>query len=313
MSSLDELERAVLEGAREQLRPSNAARSSALASLRAQIALPNPDVPEIDVPDATNLAGSGGTAGSLAPALRASGLKMLAVGALVGGAVGFASGYSVSTSSHGPEHSASSIPAPPETPEPNEPPPALEGAPQRLLAPAELPPPIEAPPGTTIPTEDSVSRTESEPTARPSPEAARPQATSVGSSEGDTTPSRASESGASLALHEELSYLRRAQAALNAGNATLAWGLMRSLDERRPDGALLLERRVTQVLSLCALGRSDEARAIARQIESSHSASLYIPRLRGSCALPEEAASTNSNKRKPVPSDTKERTSTGDD
>lgn len=87
-------------------------------------------------------------------------------------------------------------------------------------------------------------------------------------------------------FYEELAYLRRAQAALKAGNGALALGLMQSLDELVPKGALLSERAVTRVLALCQLGRSDEATSIAHRLLADPQASVYAERLAASCAQP---------------------------
>ncbi len=95
-------------------------------------------------------------------------------------------------------------------------------------------------------------------------------------------------SEASLTFYEELSYLRRAQSALRDGKPTLSLGLMQGLDEIKKDGALLSERRMTKVLALCALGRDDEARSIARILAETGSVDVYKKRLQSSCAGPIE-------------------------
>lgn len=89
-------------------------------------------------------------------------------------------------------------------------------------------------------------------------------------------------------FYEELSYLRRAQAALRGGNPTLALGIMTSLDEMQKVGALGLERRVTKALALCDLGRSAEAKAMSAPIFKEQTHSVYTKRLKESCvgALP---------------------------
>jgi hypothetical protein len=86
------------------------------------------------------------------------------------------------------------------------------------------------------------------------------------------------------ALYDELSHVRRAQMALKQGNASLALGLMLSLDEAQPGGALLAERSVTKVLALCQLGRESEATKLAREVLSEGDASVYRRRLSASCA-----------------------------
>jgi len=85
-------------------------------------------------------------------------------------------------------------------------------------------------------------------------------------------------------FYEELVYLKRAQAALKSGDAALALGLMKSLDDQQPGGALLAERRVTKVLALCQLGNESGATKVAREIAAHGSASVYAERLEHSCA-----------------------------
>lgn len=98
-------------------------------------------------------------------------------------------------------------------------------------------------------------------------------------------PPSASSAPAKATFYEELSYVRRAQSALRQGNATLALGLMQSLDEIQPSGALMAERRMTRVLALCQLDRTAEATEIARDMLSSDgTAEVYRRRLAGSCA-----------------------------
>lgn len=94
-------------------------------------------------------------------------------------------------------------------------------------------------------------------------------------------------------FYEELSYLRRAQAALRGGNPSLALGIMTALDEIQKVGALDVERRVTRALALCALSRPSEAKAVSAPIFEKQSQSVYAKRLQESCvgaltASPEE-------------------------
>lgn len=87
-----------------------------------------------------------------------------------------------------------------------------------------------------------------------------------------------------MSFYEELTYLRRAQAALRRKEPALALGLMQSLDELSSAGALLSERAMTKVLSLCLLEREEEALEVARGLTSSDGAALYRERLGSSCA-----------------------------
>jgi hypothetical protein len=92
-------------------------------------------------------------------------------------------------------------------------------------------------------------------------------------------------------FYEELSYLRRAQAALRGGKPALALGIMTSLDEMQRVGALDLERRVTKALALCDLGRAAEAKAVSAPIFKQQAHSVYVKRLKESCvgALPADS------------------------
>jgi hypothetical protein len=85
----------------------------------------------------------------------------------------------------------------------------------------------------------------------------------------------------SLAI--ELAMLQRARRALNADNGRLALGLVQELDERFPRGVLLEERSATRILSLCMLGRTEEARGFGRRFQERYPGSVYAERVRGSC------------------------------
>jgi len=85
----------------------------------------------------------------------------------------------------------------------------------------------------------------------------------------------------SLAI--ELAMLQRARRALNADNGRLALGLVQELDERFPKGVLLEERSATRILSLCMLGRTEEARGFGRRFQERYPGSVYAERVRGSC------------------------------
>lgn len=90
--------------------------------------------------------------------------------------------------------------------------------------------------------------------------------------------------GPPMSFYEELTYLRRAQAALRRGESALALGLMQSLDRLKVGGALLSERGMTKVLALCLLERTEEAVRVGRELAASSDASLYRERLAKSCA-----------------------------
>jgi hypothetical protein len=90
------------------------------------------------------------------------------------------------------------------------------------------------------------------------------------------------ESGSTLA--QELALLQRARRALNRNEALLALGIVQSLDERFPDGVLMEERAATRILSLCQLDRTEEARERGQRFLLDHARSVYAERVRRSCA-----------------------------
>lgn len=96
--------------------------------------------------------------------------------------------------------------------------------------------------------------------------------------------SPASSKSSEVSFYEELSYVRRAQAALRDGQSALALGLMENLDSLPTKGALWAERSVTKVLALCQLGRADEAKTIAGRVAQADTGKVYRKRLQASCA-----------------------------
>jgi len=100
----------------------------------------------------------------------------------------------------------------------------------------------------------------------------------------------------SLDFDQELAQLRRAQAALRDGQARLALALIERLDAVGGTGALLAERGITRVLSLCALGREQEALRAAGALLERADGAVYRSRLATSCAreLIEETAGDES-------------------
>jgi hypothetical protein len=107
------------------------------------------------------------------------------------------------------------------------------------------------------------------------------------------SPARASDSGtlrravardSGSTLAQELSLLQRARRALNRNDARLALGIVKSLDERFPNGVLMEERSATRILSLCQLERTEEARDQGHRFLAAHPRSVYADRVRDSCA-----------------------------
>lgn len=86
-------------------------------------------------------------------------------------------------------------------------------------------------------------------------------------------------------LAEETRVLEAAQRELASGRPRSALSLLDEHAKRFPSGALGEERTAARVLSLCALGRTEEARRTATAFLEGSPRSPLIPRLRGSCAL----------------------------
>lgn len=84
-------------------------------------------------------------------------------------------------------------------------------------------------------------------------------------------------------VYEELGAVRRAQAALGAGQPEQALELMERLGQASAGGSLLVERELTRLLALCALGRRAEAQAAAARVEQLPGGAAYRTRIAGSC------------------------------
>jgi hypothetical protein len=85
-------------------------------------------------------------------------------------------------------------------------------------------------------------------------------------------------------LAREIALLRAARAALEAGRADEALSMVRRHAQLWPTGVLVEERLATQVLALCALGRTAEARATAQQLAALAPSSPHLARVGASCA-----------------------------
>jgi hypothetical protein len=146
-----------------------------------------------------------------------------------------------------------------------------------------------------LPGEDlsaQVEVTESERGPRgPSSSAGVPLVASSASVEKPPPGTASPEAPAPLSFYEELTYLRRAQAALRKKEPALAFGLMQSLDGLNTAGALLSERAMTKVLALCLLDRVQEATEVARQLATAEGGGLYVDRISHSCAAATVSAS----------------------
>jgi hypothetical protein len=85
-------------------------------------------------------------------------------------------------------------------------------------------------------------------------------------------------------LSRELTVLKEAQRELADGNATASLALLDRHARTFPNGTLGAERTAARAFALCALGRVEEARALAREFLRTAPSSPLVPRLRTSCA-----------------------------
>jgi hypothetical protein len=81
----------------------------------------------------------------------------------------------------------------------------------------------------------------------------------------------------------ETRLLRRADEALRSGRPALALELLDEHARTFPHGVLSEERSAERVTTLCALGRTDEARAEARRFLATTPDSPLASQIRGSC------------------------------
>lgn len=246
----------VLERARKGLGPSAAQREATLGRLGAVLALAPAPVPpsSSSSAQAPHAATFGGTKTAAGFSLRA-----LVTGVVSGVLVGFGTGHFVSR--HQAEQAAPQISS------------ALAATVIR-----EAPPPPDA--GVLRPALVT-SGSGALPLARAS--AAVP-ASSPGSPRDRIRREPIRQATAESANYDELSYVQRAQTALRNRDAALALGLMRTLDERQPQGALAAERTVLSVLALCQLGRLEEARSLdAAALKNGNVPDVYRRRLDSSC------------------------------
>jgi len=278
-----EPETLVLARAKRGLRPSASQRRQTLTRLNlafeslpaaalGELLAPQPSMPREPLAQSPSLAGTAPAAAS-----RFSRQAMV-LGVLTGALVGFGAGVmatSVDVSPGAPAPSSSHA-----APSVEHAPPAIDEAPRAELAAR----PERRAPAARTPVVQRKSVGTAAPPARPPLE---PHANSA---------------PAEATFYEELSYVRRAQSALQQGNAILALGLMRSLDEMQPSGALMAERNMTRVLALCQLDRTAEAVAVARgMLSGDRAADVYRRRLAGSCAGPSlEQSLTHSDEQESV-------------
>jgi hypothetical protein len=91
---------------------------------------------------------------------------------------------------------------------------------------------------------------------------------------------------AASTLIEEAALLQRAERALTGHEPHAALAALDEHERRFPAGVLREERQAARVLTLCELGRTAEARALARAFVAKSSGSVLVPRLEHSCAAP---------------------------
>lgn len=260
MIDLEQLEQSLLEGARRDLAPAASDR------LRVQSALLRGEAWwQSAAPPTTVLR-------KLTRSFRGGMVIGLALGAVAGGVVGGVIAQGVSRS-----HAHLDAAAPQRTPSISHSEPVRGTLPSEAVA-------------RGVPNATGVGEVEADtPVEPPGPPAGTVEAPHLaGHAALGSASRRASGAGAAHAqrssLAEELSLLSRARRALNRSDASLALGIVASLDERFPNGVLMEERTATRILCLCELGRRDEAQAYAQQFLAQHPASVYAGRVRASCA-----------------------------
>ncbi len=257
--NIDEFERSILERARSERVLPTARREAQWAAIESRRLAG--DLPTLDQsPGGEELADY--VAGS--PPLGPSGLgawKMLAIGLLVGGTGGYVLGAHLgrgpTTGGTGPTRAQAVL---------------VEAAPAKVAV---------------GPATQELTRLTKTHTARETKQRTSPTKDDAALRPGGSKPKavRADDTPTEVSLYEELSYLKRAQDALGAGSPELAYGLMKTLEESHPSGALLVERRVTEILALCGLQRRDEAARLARGLLKTPGSAPYKQRLEGSCAV----------------------------
>ena len=86
-------------------------------------------------------------------------------------------------------------------------------------------------------------------------------------------------------IRQEVTLLSKAQAALSRGRPQEALEALAEHAQRFPRGVLSEERAATRVRTLCALGRTREAAAELKRIETLNPTSAYLAPARESCAF----------------------------
>jgi hypothetical protein len=170
----------------------------------------------------------------------------------------------------------------------------VSSSPQKQSAPAAAPAPAVSAPADIAEEqprqEDPPPPVAPEITAQPAPEekpkaphslpppGARPSAAA------SAAPRPAEEKPPEDPLVAETRALREAHGALNGGDPSRALALLDEQSTTYTDGKLREERAAARILSLCKLGRVDEARAEAARFLQENPRSPLAARVRGACA-----------------------------
>jgi len=119
--------------------------------------------------------------------------------------------------------------------------------------------------------------------ARRAPRASpAPPATVSPAGEPEAAEPEAAPSASSLAA--EVALLRRAQAAINQGDADAALRILAEHASQHPSGVMAAEREAARVVALCRAGREAEARAASARFLRAHPQSPLRARVQSACA-----------------------------
>jgi hypothetical protein len=119
------------------------------------------------------------------------------------------------------------------------------------------------------------------PAPPPSPHHSTPASTPAAA-----THARTREVGGDGSVAAEVTLLRRASAALRAGDPKGALAAVSEHAHRFPNGALAEERDTERIVALCALGRGDEAARAMERFKRSYPSSAHEARIRAACSFP---------------------------
>jgi hypothetical protein len=254
MYELDDLERRMLEQARQSLQPAPADESRLWAALSLELGTVGVLAPRSLAQDGGPLAASEATKAVGGVAVKWS---TLAGAAALIGAAGFGSGYFVGKSSDHDEAVATR-------------------ATRAALPPARVSATATSP--TKEETAPAVVPREAERSARPSEERV---AVKLGSIATERTAPTVVED----AFYEELSLLQRAERAIRSDNPLLALALLGDLDKQFPRGKLLEERAAARVMAGCQQSFDPTSQDAARRFLTSRPQSVYAARVISLCEL----------------------------